>query len=143
MIANNVIQAAIIAALKADTDLIAWLTAQSAGDEVRETQWQGAAFVYPAVRVEVGSQTPEIETSSCYETNGTAFFSILSFTEDDSSQSADILADLVNEAIFGKRISGTGFASLSIRSDGLTHASRTGERTWRAMGLYRMYIYGT
>ncbi len=122
---------------------MAWLTAQSAGDEIREAQWQGAAFVYPAVRVEVGSQTPESETSHCYETNGIVPFTVLSFTEDDSSQNVDILASLVNTAIFGKRISGTGFAGLAIRSDGLSHATRTGERTWRAIGLYRMYIYGT
>lgn len=143
MIASNLIQAAIIAALQADANLVAWLTAKTAGDEIRERQWQGADFVYPAVRVEVGTQLPDGPTSSCYETNGDVTFTVQSFSEDDSSQNADTLAGLVSGALFGKRLNGGGFATLKIRSDGLSHATRTGERTWRANGLYRMYAYET
>lgn len=143
MIANNLIQAAIIAELKADSALVDWLTAESAADEIRETQWQGAAFVYPAVRVAAGTQLPDGPTSHCYPTNGETTFTVLSFAEDDSSQNADILAGLVNDALLGKRLSGTGFKSLSIMSNGLSHAIRTGERVWQANGLYRMYIYET
>lgn len=141
MIANNTIQAAIITLLKADTALTNWLTALSAGSEIREGSWQGAAFTYPAVRAEVGPQQPGGETSHCYLTTGEVTFTALSFSESDSSNQADTLADLVNVALMGKRIAGTGFRSLVIKSDGLLHAARTAERVWRAMGLYRMEIY--
>ena len=143
MIANNNIQAAIIAKLKANTALTDWLTARSAGSEIRETSWQGAAFTYPAVRASVGTQQPGPDTSHCYLTTGEVPFTVLCFSESDSSQQADVLAGLVNAALIGQRLSGTGFRSLAIQSDGLTHAVRTGERVWRAVGLFRMQIYET
>jgi len=141
MIANDLIQAAIISALKADTTLTDWLTALNAGSEIRETSWAGVTFSYPAVRVQVGTQAPGPADSTCYLTSGEVPFTVLSFSESDSSQQADHLAGLVNAALIGARVSGTGFRSLLIQSDGLTHATRTGERTWRAIGLYRMQIY--
>lgn len=140
MISNDVFQAAIVAALKANTTLVDWLTDQGAGDEIRENQWQGAVFVYPAVRIDIGTQTP-VGNGPCYLENGEITFTVLSFSENDSSQEADILAGLVNGVLMGARVSGTGFKSLAIRSDGLISASRTGERTWRAAGLYRTQIY--
>jgi hypothetical protein len=143
MIANSTIQAAIVAKLKADTTLTDWLTARSAGNEIRESNWQGAAFTYPAVRASVGTQQPGPDTSKCYLTRGEVPFTVLCFSESDSSQQADTLADLVNTVLLGQRLSGTGFRSLAIQSDGLTHAVRSAERVWRAVGLYRMQIYET
>lgn len=143
MISNVAIQTAIIAQLKANTALVNWLTALSAGNEIRETNWQGTTFTYPAVRAAAGNQQPGPETSKCYLTTGETPFTVVSFSEHDSSQQADDLAALVNAALVGKRISGTGFRSLAIMSDGLTHAVRTTERLWRAVGLYRMQIYET
>lgn len=139
MVSNDVFQAAVIAKLKANAALVAWLTARSAGNEIRESRWQGTVFVYPNVRVDVGTQNP-LGDGPCYLTNGEATFSCLSFSEGDSSKEADVLAGLVNAALVGKRLSGTGFKSLVIKSDGLTSASRTGERVWRAVGLYRVTI---
>jgi hypothetical protein len=141
MIANNTIQAAIVAKLKTNSTLTTWLTAKSAGSEIRESSWQGTEYVYPAVRVETGTQQAGPENSVCYLTTGEIPFSVLSFSEGDSSQEADELAALVNAALVGQRITGSGFSSLLIQSDGLTHAARTGERIWRAIGLYRMQIY--
>lgn len=140
MVSNEVFQAAVIAKLKANTTLTSWLTARGAGSEIRENQWQGAAFVYPAVRIDVGTQTP-IGDGPCYLENSEVTFTVLSFSESDSSKEADVLAGLVNLALVGKQLSGTGVKSLVIKSDGLTSASRTGERTWRAAGLYRVTIY--
>jgi len=143
MISPELIQAAIISHLKADTNLIAWLTARSVANEIREANWQGAAFSYPAVRAEAGSQLPGPPTSVCYLTTGEVTFTVQSFDESDSSKETDVLAGLVNTALVGTRINGTGFNSLAIQSDGLTHATRTAERVWRAVGLYRMQIYET
>lgn len=143
MIANNTIQAAIITHLKADTPLTAYLTAQAAANEIREIEWQAAQFVYPSVRVGTGTQVPDGPTSVCYTTNGEVTFTVVSFGEGDSSLQADELAGLVNNALIGTQITGSGFKSTVVQSDGLTHAARTGERVWRAVGLYRAYIYET
>lgn len=143
MIANSTIQAALIAHLKADVNLTAYLTAQAATNEIREIEWQAAQFVYPSVRVGVGTQLPGTDTSVCYTSTGETTFKLVCFGEGDSSYQADELAGLVNNALVGKRINGSGFNSLSIQSDGLTHAARTGERVWRTVGLYRMQIYET
>ena len=43
------VQLALIERLKADTALVALL---GTADQIKETEWQGASFVYPAVRVE-------------------------------------------------------------------------------------------
>lgn len=143
MIANNTIQAALIAHLKADATLAAYLTAQSAVNEIREMEWQSDQFVYPSVRVGVGIQVPDGPTSVCYTSNGEVAFTVVCFGEGDSSYQADELAGIVNNALVGKRVTGSGFGSLSIQSDGLTHATRTGERVWRTIGLNRMQIYET
>lgn len=143
MISNELFQAAIIAKLKANTALVAWLTNLSAGNEIRETSWQGAAFTYPATRAEAGNQLPGGQLSICYLTTGEITFTVQSFSESDSSKQADVLAGLVNAALMGNRLSGTGFNTLSIQSDGLTHAARTAERIWRSVGLYRVQIYET
>lgn len=52
MVNEELIQAAFIAKLKSLPDLTAQMTGVS-GTEIRESQWQGADFVYPAIRVYV------------------------------------------------------------------------------------------
>lgn len=142
MIANDRIQAAIVAKLKADATLIAWLTARSAGSEVRESQWQGTVFTYPAVRVDLGTQMPS-GNGPCYLANGEMPFTVYSYSEDDSSKQADVLAGLVNDALLGQQFSGTGFTTGLVKSDGLASATRLAERLWRAAGFYRVNIYGS
>lgn len=141
MISNDLIQAAIIAKLQASTALVNFLTSKSAGDEVREVQWQGRGFVYPAVRAAVGTQTPG-GNGPCYTVNGETAFTVMSFSELDSSEEADQLAGLVEDALLGLHIVGTGFRTGPVLSDGHVHATRTGERVWQAVTTYRMQIYG-
>lgn len=141
MISNELIQAAVITRLKANTALVNWLTTRSAANEIRELQYQGTTFTYPAVRVQMGAQVPDGLTSVCYEANGEIPFTVISFSESDSSLQCDQLAGLVNTALLGGALSGTGFKSLRIQSDGITKATRAGQRVWQSTGLYRCYIY--
>ena len=143
MIGNDAIQAAIIAKLKANTALVAWLTALSAGDEIRETQWQGTVFAYPAVRASVGNQLPDAGMGTCYLSSGEFTFTVYSYSESDSSMQADQLAKLVNDALIGARLSGTGFATMSIKCEGMPHATRQAERVWSAANVYRANLYET
>lgn len=143
MIGNDDLQAAIIAKLKADTTLTAWLAARSSATEIREAQYQGTVFSYPAVRAAVESQTPDMGGGTCYLSAGEFTFTVYSYSESDSSQEADDLAKLVNDALIGKRLSSTGFATMVIKCDGMAHATRLAQRIWSATNVYRANLYET
>jgi hypothetical protein len=80
MIANNYLQADLIAALKADTALVAEL-----GDDARikEQQWAGTGFDYPAIRLRLARQVPE-GRSNC--DHNILSFSVLVFAEGGSGE---------------------------------------------------------
>lgn len=138
MISAELVQAGIIAKLKADTSLIAWLTARSASAEIRENQWQGRQFVYPAIRVDLLPQT-EPGNPPCYSQ---VLFNVFAFTESDSSKDCGILAGLVDTALIRKKISGTGYDSGLVLSLGAVPPLRTAERVWQALGQYQTNLYG-
>jgi hypothetical protein len=127
VISPELVQAGIIAKLKADTSLVAWLTARSAGSEIRENQWQGRQFVYPAIRVDLLPQT-ETGNPPCYSQT---LFNVFAFTEGDSSKDCGILAGLVNAALIRKKF-----------SLGSVPPLRTAERVWQALGQYQTNLYG-
>lgn len=143
MIGNDEIQAAIVAKLKDNAALAAWLADRDSTDEIRELDWQGTQFSYPAVRVAASEQFPGEPTSKCFLTNGHVTFAIYIFSEHDSSQECDQLAKIVDDALAGKRLSGTGWATMSIQPNGMLHAIRSGERTWNASGDYTARLYST
>jgi hypothetical protein len=138
VISPELIQAGIITHLKADTALVAWLTARSAEDEIRENQWQGRQFVYPAVRVDLLPQT-EPGNPPCYSQS---LFNVFVFTEGDSSKDCGILAGLVDTALLRKKFSGTGYNSGLVISLGTVPPIRTAERVWQALGQYQTNLYG-
>ena len=138
MIDNDLIQAAIVARLKANTALITYLTTFNAQNEIRESQWQGAEFVYPAVRVEMGTQIEEGDPP-CYSTIP---FTVYSYSEKDSSREANQLAGYVNDTLLRQLVLGSGWNSGIIIMDGLIAARRVSERVWQAINLYRMNVYG-
>lgn len=138
MISNDLVQAGIITKLKADTALTTWLTDRSAGSEIRENQWQGRQFVYPAIRVDLLPQT-EAGNPPCYSQ---ALFNVFAFTEGDSSKDCGILAGLIDTAMIRKNFSGTGYNSGIISSLGTVPPIRTAERTWQALGQFQTNLYG-
>lgn len=127
-IANQNVQAGIVAKLKAATTLVAWLTARSVEDEIRENQWQGRDFVYPATRVDLLPQVP-LGNPPCTSEIG---FNVHCFSESDSSRQADTLAGLVEEALARTAFTGTDFRSGRVRTESIVPANRTGERVWQA-----------
>lgn len=138
MIDNDLIQAALVAKLKADTALVVYLTGFGAGSEIRESQFQSREFVYPAVRVELGTQV-EDDNPPCYSTIP---FTVYSYSEKDSSREANQLAGYVNDALLRKAVLGSGWISGIIITDGSIAARRVSERVWQAANLYRVNIYG-
>ena len=95
MIDNDLIQAGVVAKLKSDTTLISYLATFSAGTEVREAEYQSREFVYPNVRVELGTQIEEGDPP-CYSLIS---LTIYSYSEADSSQQVNHLAGLVNAVL--------------------------------------------
>jgi hypothetical protein len=138
VIDNSEIQAAIVAKLKANSALTAWLAARSTAGEIRENQFQGREFQYPAVRVDLGTQTEE-GNPPCYSVLP---FTVYCYSEKGSSQEANELAGLVNSALARKSLTGSGWQVQLIIPDSLIAARRTSQRVWQAANLYRMNIYG-
>lgn len=138
MISPELIQAGIIAKLKADTALISFLTARSASSEIRENQWQGAQFVYPAVRVDLATQD-EPGNPPCYSNIS---FNVFAFTEGDSSLECGQLLGLIDAALIRNVFTGTGFRSGLVVTLGGLAPLRTAERVWQGTGQYRANIIG-
>lgn len=135
MISNVDIQTAIISLLKSDTALAAWLvSAGSSGDEIRESQWQGGDFSYPAVRVALGTQSNIPE--GCYSQT---VFLVAVFSEQDSSLEADTGSAIVLDALSDKQLPGLNTSGIIV--DSMPHALRTGERLWRATVGARVTTY--
>jgi len=124
MLRNDQIQAALIAYLKAESTIIAEVSAT----EVREDQWQGRDFTYPNIRVRLISNTP-IWEGECNAHR--IYFSIQVFTEDDSSLNADKIAGIINFALHSRSFSASGIA-FSLRTTNLVPAIRSGIREWRS-----------
>jgi len=131
MIDNNLIQEAIVAKLKLDSNLT---TALATSVEVREDQYQGVDYAYPCVRVKIGEQVPKIPNCPIYSQP----FTVQSMSEKDSSKEANHIAYLVSEAI--KK----GFTYKTVKfimvSRTLVEAVRNDQRTWLAEVRYASLV---
>lgn len=126
MISNDVLQAAWISKLKSITAIVNELSSE---DEIKEDQWQGTTFTYPAVRVALGTQTP-IGDPECRRAEGIVTIQV--FTEDGSSKNADRIAGIINTALYGKAFVKNGVRFSMVRTTGLVPAFRKDERTWQS-----------
>lgn len=137
MIGDNVIQADLVADLLAYSTLTALLATAA---EIREDQYQGTRFAYPAVRVAILNQTYIPDREQC--DHALLAFSVRCFTEEASSKAADVLAGVVNGRLHRRNFHGTGWYSW-FRSQGLVGALRVDERLWRAEALFGGTVYLT
>jgi len=142
MITNNQIQEALVRRLGDVTQYgIADLHAALTTDEpIRENQFQGTQFVYPAVRVNLTYLNPT-ENTPCRDEVFKSYFSIISYSEGTSSLEADTIAGLVAEALDEAVIDEPTFRTGNISLGGVNAAIRIGERLWRAETFFRTSIY--
>ena len=136
-ISNNVIQADLIAYLQADTDLVAAMTAVNAlanATDIKEDQYVGRDFNFPAVRVDVQRQTAIDEEDQC--TNTRLMFTLWIYTESGSSKNCDSIAGVAHRAINRQHLAGTGYNIPRMRAD-LIGATRIEDRLWRASVICR------
>ena len=109
----------------------------SASTQIKEDQWQGTTFTYPAVRIDLGTLMP---VADCEDV--TCDFGIECFSEKDSSHEANNVAYQVNQALHGKSFE-SGNARFMIYSRGLIPAKRSEERAWRSVALFKSRISPT
>jgi hypothetical protein len=137
MVSTNDVQTAVIGLLTgtyAVTELV--------HEEVREDEWQGTDFVYPALRVQITNLMPE-EDGTCRETKTFAQFTIQCYSEADSSKQCGTLANTVVSAIFGQVLTRPYMRSLRINVMRVVPPYRTAPRIWRSDVQAQCHIYET
>lgn len=124
MLRNDQIQAALIAYLKAQTDV----TVEIGGStEIREDQWQGTEFVYPNIRLRLISTIPMDEKCSLQEIS----FAWMVFSESPSSLESDRIAGIIHTNLHEKSFTSSSIG-FNIRTTELIPAFRRDARTWMA-----------
>lgn len=129
MINPQVLQAAVISLLKAQSTITA-----EVGTEIKEDQWEGTEFRYPCLRVSLLTLSPH-SNGECRPTIADVAMTVLCFVEGTSSRGAARLAGIVANAIFGKRLKTseiTPVTRINIPDNGVAMPVPEGERLWRA-----------
>lgn len=135
MIGLHLVQATIVAALKDDETLV-----ELVGVEIRELQWQGTEFAFPAVRVRMGIALPTGE--KCIGSHSVMPFRVVVFSEESSSLQCDQIAAQVVEVLYLGTLTGATFHSGLIRlSGGLGPAVWVDSLVWRAEIGFETFIY--
>lgn len=127
---NDQIQYAIVDYLKNGTACSTVRAELSDTDEIREDQWQGTAFSYPAVRVRLMFNKPKPPADeNCSHAN--IRLSIEAYSEDDSSQEADRISGIIHNVLHARQFSNQS-VNLFLRTINLIPARRLEEHVWKA-----------
>lgn len=113
------IQAAFISHLKAQPSLTSQMTGVS-GTEIREYQWQGADFVYPAVRIYVDVY-PSL--NGCGVDNATVCIEV--YSEQKSSMEAKSIASTLVDLLHKTRFKANGLDFPMVRVKSTDRADRS------------------
>jgi hypothetical protein len=109
LVSPDEVQAALIAALKANAALVAALKEGASG--IREAEWKGTAFEYPNVRLGRIVMTPYGD-GNCTPHSQRVTFNVMANSKLDSSKTAQTIQGLILDALDGLRISATGFVGM-------------------------------
>ena len=131
MIHNDRIQAALLARAKSIATILAKLTDT---DEIREDQWQGREFTYPAYRIRIIRNEP---ISSC---NQKVEFSFQAFSEQSSSKQADDMCGTINDEFHDKSFSRNSIRFTGVICQNLAPAMRVDQRLWRAETFFEARV---
>lgn len=124
MISLSAVQAAFIATLKADAVVLALL---SDTKEIRENQWQGKDFIYPAIRVDMQTAVPIAGTNCEAEM---VELDIQFYTEDTFSKNCDDGCAVIATKYHAKSFSSGGVKFGGMIVTVVTAARRTDQQTW-------------
>lgn len=124
------------------------LTALVPTTEIRETQWQGTEFTYPAIRVDTRNQIPE-GSGQCRPTISIENFTILAYSENDSSLECERICFEIIEALFGRQLEdtapsqGPNWRAETVNLIQFNAPRRMAERTWRGEVIFRCRVKET
>jgi len=135
MIHPEVVQIDLIADLKGTTSITSLL---ASADEVKESQYQGTRWNYPALRLAIIAQTPIIGPEPCDLVRFS--FAIRVYTEGGSSKSNSHLLGIVNDRYHRRIFEAPTWISV-FRSAGLNNPSRATDKLWRGEALFEGTIY--
>jgi len=137
MLSPDDLSAAVLTKLKAYAPLVAALTS---ADRVKESQWHGIEFDYPAVRVQRPTISP-YGNGNCTGRQVRAQVTVTAFAKKDSSKTAQELQGLIQDALEGQIVNVAGLRTTSLRNQLTSPAAPTpndpdvwsGATTWRTI----------
>ena len=135
MIAPHVIQADIVADVLAQASITSLLASAA---EVREDQYQGTVYGYPAVRVAIIAQTPLLGPYPC--DLATLQLTLRVYTEGGSSRSNSVILSAINDQYHRNIFRATTW-NIWLRSVGLTNPTRQGNKLWRGEAIFSGTVY--
>lgn len=119
------LQTAMLALLKLDAVLVA-----AVGQEIREDNWTGSQFKYPAVRVALPMIGASPFNGNCFRETVDVRYTIYGYGEGTSSMPAARILDLIRSAAEGKEMPNiTHLVRLNFASS--SPPVPEGERLWR------------
>ena len=137
MINPNLVQEALIQTMKGSDAIRSRF-----GEEIREDNWMGTNFSYPALRLSLDTMGPYDRINGpCRPRSSDIQFSALVYTEGPSSNEAGELAGIVANELMGKLIDYTSsdgkriipVGAIDIPAGGIMPpVPDNGERSWRA-----------
>lgn len=133
MVSDELIQADLIAKLKTITSVVSMLPDGTAG--IKELQWQGDTFQYPAVRLDLESNEYEFDDQKMCNL-WRAEFSVYVFSQERSSKQCSTIKGLLENFLTGLGFTGTNAKYSQLRLMDNVPAVRQDERTWRSQLRY-------
>lgn len=115
----------------------ATLTAVVPSANIKENNWQGTTFSYPAIRVELMNHAPMGNGIDRLKLSMITF-SVKVYSEQDSSVEANRIIDIVNNILFNSQISGVDennveqFRMIRIDLQTAMPTVRLGQRLWKS-----------
>lgn len=137
MIDSQMIQIDLVADLKSAAAITAFLNGAS---QIKESQYQGRDFSYPAVRLQMLTNRPFTEREQCDHSE--INFAIRAYSEAASSKECGQIANAILDRYHRKNFAGTGYnAWFYLVSQGQPELMRDG--LWRIENLFRGNVYPT
>lgn len=138
MLSDELFQADIIAKLKTISSVTVLLPEGTSG--IKEAQWQGDTFQYPAVRLDIENtnyQFDEQERCSLYLIE----FSVYIYSQERSSKQCSQIKGLLENYLTGLGFTGISAKYTRLRLSDSLAAFREDERTWRSQLIYSTRAY--
>lgn len=135
MISDELVQADLIAKLKTISSVTSLLPEGTAG--IKEYQWQGDTFQYPAVRFDLEVNDYEFDEQKMCNL-WRVEFSIYIFSQERSSKQCSMIKGLLENYLTGLGFTGTNakYSQMRLERGGNVPSVRQDERTWRSQLRY-------